>query len=249
MSVWQKQSHLLIDTHCHLMDYREPQAILKKINDDQLNVVSMSLNPDQYKKARAFYNNHQKVHIALGLFPDKNLMNSSRQDSFFQHINETRFIGEIGLDFLTDDTALQQAQREFFKKALIKCHGKNKVISVHSRRAAAEALAMINQFYQGTAIMHWFSGPPALIKNTSKTIYFSINPAMLKSKKGKLIIQSIPKDQVLLESDGPNVLIGNQPSEPFDTRIVVESLTTQWQCTIEEVLLQINTNWQRALNS
>ena len=58
--------------------------------------------------------------------------------------------------------------------------------------------------FSGTAILHWYSGS---IKNLLEAIergyYFSVNQQMLLSKSGREIVDSIPIDRMLIESDAP----------------------------------------------
>ncbi|MGL1166890.1 TatD family hydrolase, partial [Vibrio parahaemolyticus] len=46
--------------------------------------------------------------------------------------------------------------------------------------------------------------------------YFSINYAMTLSDNGKKIIERIPIDRLLLETDGPFIVIEKKPSTPLN---------------------------------
>jgi TatD DNase family protein len=53
-------------------------------------------------------------------------------------------------------------------------------------------------------IFHWYCGPLSLIPEIiSEGYYFSINEAMTLSISGKKIIERIPADRILTESDAP----------------------------------------------
>ena len=55
-----------------------------------------------------------------------------------------------------------------------------------------------------TGIFHWYSGPIGLIPSIlSCGYYFSINEAMTISKKGLSIIEKIPQNRILTETDAP----------------------------------------------
>ena len=53
-------------------------------------------------------------------------------------------------------------------------------------------------------ILHWYSSP---LRDLNKALelgcYFSINHAMVKSTHGRRIIDAIPMDRILIESDAP----------------------------------------------
>ena len=52
--------------------------------------------------------------------------------------------------------------------------------------------------------MHWFSGSmDELDLCIKRDFYFSINPKMLNTKKGRLIIEKIPINRMLIESVAP----------------------------------------------
>ncbi len=50
----------------------------------------------------------------------------------------------------------------------------------------------------------WVSGPAKPIDTAlAAGMYFSINPAMLTSKSGKRVLDAVPPDRILTETDGP----------------------------------------------
>jgi len=102
-------------------------------------------------------------------------------------LGETRYVGEAGLDYVTRDPAERARQRQVFATILNCCasHG-DKVLTIHSRRAADEVVAMLGADFPGTAILHWFSGSSkTLAKAVAQGCFFSINPAMLESTGGR----------------------------------------------------------------
>ena len=53
-------------------------------------------------------------------------------------------------------------------------------------------------------IFHWYSGPIDLIPSIlAQGYYFSVNEAMCESKNGRAIIEKIPRERVLTETDAP----------------------------------------------
>ena len=52
--------------------------------------------------------------------------------------------------------------------------------------------------------MHWYTGTLRNLEIAlSRGYYFSINHQMIKSQNGRNIINRIPMDRILLESDAP----------------------------------------------
>ena len=82
--------------------------------------------------------------------------------------------------------------------------GKKKIVSVHSRKAEKELLALLCEYEIENVIFHWYSGPIDLIPSIlAQGYYFSVNEAMCESKNGRAIIEKIPRERVLTETDAP----------------------------------------------
>lgn len=53
-------------------------------------------------------------------------------------------------------------------------------------------------------IFHWYCGPLSLIPDIiSEGYYFSVNETMTLSNSGRRIIEKIPENRILTESDAP----------------------------------------------
>ena len=92
------------------------------------------------------------------------------------------------------------------------------MLSVHAVKSVGVALDLMEsvglvapgvpqgpQNPQGTAVIfHWFSGSGVeLARAIECGCYFSINPRMLSTKRGRAYVQQIPEEKLLLESDLP----------------------------------------------
>lgn len=113
--------------------------------------------PQLFEKYRHHYVENKYFQLALGFHPELVYQYRNQQMLFKELINETRFIGEIGLDYTkkTDEDII--CQTKVFEKILEWSSGTNKILSVHSRSAAKKVVDMINDF-DGTVILHWYSG-------------------------------------------------------------------------------------------
>ena len=119
-------------------------------------------------------------------------------------VDETSYIGEIGLDFSREGYASKEEQITVLKEILTTLRGKRKIVSVHSRRAEKELLGLLREFNIENVIFHWYSGSVSLIPAIlERGYYFSINEAMTLSHSGKSIIDKIPQDRILMETDAP----------------------------------------------
>ena len=95
---------------------------------------------------------------------------------------------------------------------------KKKIVSVHSRKAEKELLALLCEYEIENVVFHWYSGPIGLIPAIlEQGYYFSVNEAMCMSKNGRAIIEKIPRERVLTETDAPY-------NERTDIRVVLKQL-------------------------
>lgn len=124
-----------------------------------------------------------------------------------------------------------------------------RIISIHSRGAVSKILSTIRTYEDcGTPIFHWFSGSTEeLITAIKMKCYFSINPVMISSEKGKKLISRIPNNLVLPESDGPFAKLGGRPVMPWEAMNICSDLSRIWQMPIEEVRNMIEENFNKVL--
>lgn len=64
---------------------------------------------------------------------------------------------------------------------------------------------------------------------------------MTRSTKGKQIIQRLPPERVLVESDGPYVSRHGRPVEPRDVWTVIDHLADHWTGTRDDAAAQLST--------
>ncbi|NQZ58441.1 MAG: TatD family hydrolase [Lentisphaeraceae bacterium] len=245
---WHKLTSQLIDTHCHVHHYENPQLLIDQLIEKKIRVHMVGVRPNEFQKCIELTRKAPLIEPCLGLFPLFVKEEQQNLPLFFELLKTTRFIGEIGLDYSIDDKEEVKLQKETFENIISACdYSGNKILSIHSRRSAEDVLAIIGNSFRGTAIMHWFSGCDKLVESTPDNIFYSINTAMLKSRSGKELIRKINPRQILTETDGPYIHNGKtRPAVPQDIRIVIESLSKIWQLTLEETLRLIENNYQRA---
>jgi len=188
------------------------------------------------------YGRREGVRLALGLHPLEVVkIDLARELSLFRsYAAHTSYIGEIGLDLSHEGKPSQCVQEEVFDALLMTPGVANKVLSVHSRGASREIIRRLRDAQARRVILHWFSGSTRDLETALDAgFYFSINPAMARSVRGRDIITSLPRERVLAETDGPYVRIRGRELEPKDVLLVHDYLATQWRvpaAVVAEVL-------------
>jgi TatD DNase family protein len=166
--------------------------------------IGMTNLPSNFIIGKKYFHHLKYSRIALGFHPLLASEHMDQIDNFISLINESSYIGEIGLDFSNEGRNTKQQQIELLTQILSSLKGLKKIISVHSRNAENELLQMLIEHNIKNVIFHWYTGSIFLIqKILSQGYYFSVNEAMCKSYHGQSVIKHIPKDRILTETDAP----------------------------------------------
>ena len=192
-----------MDAPMHFDLYDDRNEILRYVAQKESYTIAVTNLPQLFEKYKHQYGGNKYFQLALGFHPELVYQYSNQQMLFKELLKETRFIGEIGLDYMKKSKEDVTKQTEVFEKILEWCSGNNKILSVHSRFASRKVVDLIDGF-DGTVILHWYSGGVTELRRAiEQGCYFSINHQMLQSANGKNIVKNIPVDRILLESDAP----------------------------------------------
>lgn len=195
---------MIIDTHCHFDMMPHPEAYISAKEKAGDIVIGMTNLPSHFRMGQPHLRSFKHVRLALGLHPLLASENKNELPLFDSLLDQTSYIGEIGLDFSKEGLPTRDDQVTILRKLLEKLEGKKKIISVHSRKAEKELFDLLCEYNINNVIFHWYSGPIDLIPSIiAKGYYFSVNEAMTVSKNGQNIIDRIPRDRILTESDAP----------------------------------------------
>jgi len=214
---------LYVDTHCHLDMFRNPLKAL----DEAPNTVAVLMTelPSRYRLLEARFRKDKRVRVALGLHPLRAAdAGPLEEGQLIRQLANALYIGEVGLDFSVHGQDSKSAQLRVFERLLAEPLLRNKVVSVHTRGAEVAAIDRL-EAVGVKAILHWYTGPPGLVDNAlAAGLYFSVNPAMLRTKKGQQLITMLPHDRLLTESDGPFARAAGHPAGPLDMARLVSEL-------------------------
>jgi len=239
-------SGAMVDAHCHIDLYPNPQEVLAAAEANKVYTIAVTNAPSVFHYTAALSANCRYVRAAAGLHPQLVHSHAGELEQLWPLLDRTRYVGEVGLDYQTPIQTERQAQRRVFSEILERCafYG-NKVITVHSRRAAADVIAAVGENYLGSVILHWFSGTTSELERAiQRGMYFSVNTAMTGSRSGQKLIQSMPIDRVVTETDGPFVKISQEAARPSNVSAVVFCLAQIWGLSVEDAGNQILSNFR-----
>jgi len=236
----------LIDAHCHVDLYPDFVDLIEETERAQVYTIAVTNTPSVFRPCVSLTQGKRFIRTALGLHPQLVGRRHRELDLMLDMLHETRYIGEVGLDFETRDPQERALQQKVFAAILERCAAfPDKVLTVHSRRAAADVIDHIGESYPCKVILHWFSGSlRELEKAIACGFYFSVNPAMISSAKGRQIVSAVPHDKVLTESDGPFVKVDNRPARPRDVELVVRGLADLYNMTASQVASMLHNNFR-----
>jgi TatD DNase family protein len=232
---------LFVDTHCHLDLYPDPPKTLDEAGETI--VVAATELPSRYRMLAARLRGDRRVRVALGLHPLRAESASALElGQLVRQLENVEYVGEVGLDFSAHGKETRTAQLRVFDRLLEQPALRHKVVTVHSRGAEAAVVERLRSAGV-VAILHWYTGPLGLLPDAlAAGLYFSINPAMLRSGKGRKVIAAIPRDRALTESDGPFAKVRGRAAGPGDMRWLTSELARLWGASPEEARQQVYDN-------
>jgi TatD DNase family protein len=235
----------MIDFHCHLDLYSDPERVLASAHSARMDILSVTTTPKAWRKTAALAAGKPRIRTALGLHPQLAHERFGELGLFESLLREVSYVGEIGLDGSPEYRQHAKIQTLVFERILSLCaECGGKILSVHSRRAAAPTLAALERFKcSQTAVLHWFSGTKSeLSKAISIGCWFSVGPAMMRSAAGRRLVTLMPKERVLTETDGPFAKDVDKPLEPTDVSIAIGQLAELWQLDRTQTIRALDAN-------
>ncbi len=144
-------------------------------------------------------------------------------------------VGEIGMD---PKYGPLEEQRKVYLEQVALAEEHNLPIVVHSRNAEKEILSTdYDRVY-----LHWYKGDPK--EAVERGWYVGVGPWILYSKKIRKIVEAVPLDLVLTETDGP-VRFSGVSARPSWIPRVAEEIARIKGVSVEEVKESVWENFQR----
>ncbi|MBU2600655.1 MAG: TatD family hydrolase [Actinobacteria bacterium] len=238
------------DAHCHIDLYDDPGEELAKATSADIGMLAVTNAPFVFKACRKLGASRPNVLVAVGLHPELVGRYAHQVDDLVRYLEETRFIGEVGLDYHVTDPDTHRAQREVLERIVAACDGRHDVVAtVHSRGAESDVVSIIGTQFTGTTILHWYSGSLKYLDLAQQHgSFFSVNLTMLASKNGRRLISGMDPSRVLTESDGPFAMVQGRRARAGDMPLTIQRLAEFWGEESEAVRAVVMENWASAAN-
>ncbi len=231
----------MIDVHCHFDMAKNPEKYISDNEKRQIITIGMTNLPSHFQLGINHVRRYKFIRLALGLHPLRAKEHAKEYLKFKQYVDETSYIGEVGLDFSREGFSTKEIQIKSFEFVLDCIRTKNKILSLHSRRAEKDTLEMLIEKGIENVIFHWYSGSLNVLRNiVNSGFLFSINSAMIQSDNGRKTIAEIPRELILTETDFPYI----DNSNIADVHMYLSNL---WNVSTEDVEQIINSNLKRII--
>ncbi len=169
------------------------------------------------------------VRAALGFHPQLVADYPNDVDQWARYVDQTPFIGEVGVDAGPRYYKSIDVQRDVFEHILKRCALSGpKILSIHSVSAVKVVLDYLERFLpmaEHSVVLHWFTGSASELRRASELgCHFSVNAQMISGERGKALLKQMPLERLLTETDGPFTECLGRPSSPADIHQTVHEL-------------------------
>lgn len=141
-------------------------------------------------------------------------------------------LGEVGLDFAVRgcDDAIREKQEKILREQLALADARKIPVTLHSVRANDRLLAIMKDYPNVSAwLLHGWRATPSEIDRAvdlGSFFSFSARSVATNARGSREFAARVPRDRVLLESDGPTPLppdgYGSKPGEPARRTVAVQ---------------------------
>lgn len=214
----------LIDTHVHIDFYTDPMKVALEYESLKIYALFVTNLPEIFVKHLSAFKNLKYVRLCIGYHPQVASEYKLNEALFQKYVQHTKYIGEVGLDFNQENELIKKDQINSFEFITSENFNKGRIYSVHSRGTEDIVLDILQNNNVKHGIFHWYSGKlSTLDKIVNNGYYFSLNPKMLLSKNGQKILERIPKELMLFETDGPFARVNKSIIYPSNIKNIYSS--------------------------
>jgi TatD DNase family protein len=249
----------MIDSHCHLDDARfadDLDAVLDRAaaaGVTHILTIGTGDGPPEIDRAVRIADRYPQVFASIGVHPH------DAAKVVPQTYNDLRALaanpkviafGEIGLDYHYDFSP-REVQRDVFIEQLKLAHNLHLPITIHTREAWDDTIAILAEHWQGPGILHCFTGDPVQAQRALAMGFHLSYGGVVTFKNADHVRESAritPDDRILIETDAPYLAPipwrgkRNEPSMMVQTLIKLAEVRGS---TPEAVAAMTTSNFER----
>lgn len=257
----------LFDVHAHLtlasIAGDEAGVLTRARAAGVTSIIANGLNPDDNERVQALAARSPMVKPAFGFYPVDAVLPEMRELGVDyprearecsgeegitwvrEHAAEAFAIGEIGLDGHWVPEALWERQESVFRALVEIAIAAGKPVIVHSRRREQRTFDLLRELGAERVCWHCFGGRVKLARRIAEHgHYLSIPANARRSEAFTRMIETLPRERILLETDCPYLApepgTVNEPANVAGTAAYVAEL---WGVGSEQVAERLGTNF------
>lgn len=243
----------LFDNHAHLDDAKfdnDRETIIEQIGKEIKGFISAGYSLEGSKRAVELSNKYDFIYATCGISPndipqseEELWKNLDKIKDLVEKNKKVVAIGEIGLDYYWEkEEKRRKLQRIAFIKQIELANELELPIVIHTREAVMDTLKILKQNeVKNKGVFHCCPLNRELVKEALKLgFYISFaGPITFKnSKNADEIIQMVPNDKILIETDSPYLSpepLRGKRNDPRNVKYIAQKIADVKGLTLEEV--------------
>ena len=239
----------MIDTHCHI-DFEEYNKDRNQVIENakrKLDAVVVSGIGYESNKGVLELSNEYKnfIYPSFGYHPVSSQNCSDEElkqahEHIIKNLDNIVAIGEVGMDFYyVKDKTLREKQKEIFLTFIEIANEYKTPLLMHVRDCEKKALNIVQEYDNIPAVIfHCYSGSSKTAKRITEhdNYYMSFSTMLCYSKKHQDLIENIPLEHILTETDSPYLAMTKEErNEPVNVVKAVKKIAEIQNEDIENV--------------
>lgn len=207
---------MIFETHAHYDDekFKNDRDLLipDLLSGNISSIINVSSSVESIQTGIALAEKYEKVYAAVGVHPsDTHGLNEESFAWIKEQCNHPKVVavGEIGLDYYWEkEEEVQKSQREWFFHQMKLAEEVNLPVIIHSRDAAEHTMQVMKEAHAENipGVVHCYSYSLEMAREFVKMGYYIGVGGVVtfkNAKKLKDVVQGIPLERILLETDAP----------------------------------------------
>jgi TatD DNase family protein len=251
---------MIIDSHCHLHDraFADVRGVLETaLAHDVWGVVAVGCDAETNARTLAAAAAASKaVWACLGFHPDWTHLADADVDVVEQQLRDHHQhlvgLGEVGLPWYSladaaDAAAVAIRGRDRLNRLLRLAARYDLAVALHAPHGAARgAFEALRAHGIERAMFHWHKAPADVTRAIVDAGYFvSVTPDVVYRERDRELVEHVPLDSLLVESDAPWRYRGEfetLPSGPWFAARVAEEIAKIKRLPVDDVMFHLSTN-------
>lgn len=209
---------MYIDSHAHLEGTEfdaDREAVIQRALDAGVEIIVCvgdgEVAADSHAAAFRIAERYPFIYTTVGVHPhEARLLDDNLYAQLMELSRHPKVIawGEIGLDYHYDNSP-RDVQRDAFRKQLRMAAGRGLPISIHTREAEADTLAILDEEWKGSGlggVIHCFTGTRSFAEAVIELGFYISFSGVVTFKKAQDLretARATPIERTLIETDSP----------------------------------------------